>query len=141
MLQDFMDFFVHDVTAALLDAMCGKALLERNPAFLEAFGIFCDNLPTYMKRTPRFFASRAYKAREEVLETVVEWQAWASDKFDADTAALDDNGDDLLWGSKFFRERFSTFVYDMGFDSRDMASIELGFLFGYVSKNRSSHEY
>jgi hypothetical protein len=127
-----MDVFVYDVTAAFLDAMYGKSLLERKPAFLGAFATFCDNLPTYTKRIPRFLAQRAYKAREEVLEAVVDWQTWASQNFDANTTALDENGDDPLWGSKFFRERFSTFVYDIEFDVRDMASMELGFLFGYV---------
>jgi hypothetical protein len=63
MLENFIKFFVYDVTTALLDALCGKGLLERNPAFLEAFGIFCNNLLTYIKRTPRVF-----KAREEVLK-------------------------------------------------------------------------
>jgi hypothetical protein len=134
MLEDFMEFFVNDVTAALLDAMCGKGLLERNPAFPAAFGIFCDNLPTYMKRTPRFLAPQAFKAREEVLKGVVDWQTWASENFDANTTPLDEDGDDPLWGSKFFRDRFSTFVYDMGFDPRDIACMELGFLFGYVTK-------
>jgi hypothetical protein len=129
-LEDFMDFFVYDVTSALLDAMCGKYLVERNPDFPRAFGIFCDSLPTYMKRTPRFFASQAYNARDEVLEAVVDWQTWANENSDAKTTSLDEDGDDPLWGSKFFRKRFSTFVYDMGFDPRDIAAMELGFLFG-----------
>jgi hypothetical protein len=135
-LDDFVDFFNNDVTAALLDAMCGKGLLERNPAFTTAFGIFCDNLPAYMKRVPRFLASQAYKARDEVLAGVADWHSWASQNFDANTTPLDEYGDDPIWGSKFFRERFSTFVYDMGFDPRDMASLDLGFLFGSVTKFR-----
>jgi hypothetical protein len=132
-LEDFLDFFVYDVTSALLDAMCGKGLVERNPNFPRAFGIFCDSLPTYMKRTPRFLAPQAYKARDEVLEAVVDWQTWANENFDAKTTPLDVDGDDPFWGSKFFRERFSTFVYDMGFEARDIAAMELGFLFGYVN--------
>jgi hypothetical protein len=132
-LENFLDFFINDVTAALLDAMCGKGLLERNPAFTRVFWTFCDNLPTFMKHVPRFLAPQAYNAREEVLAAVVDWQTWASETFDANTTPLDEDGDDPLWGSKFFRERFSTFVYDMGFDTGDMASMELGFLFGYVA--------
>jgi hypothetical protein len=52
-MPDFADFFTHDVTAALLDAMCGPGLLARNPSFTAAFHTFCDNLPTFMKRTMR----------------------------------------------------------------------------------------
>jgi hypothetical protein len=130
MLEDFRDFFVYDVTAALIDAMCGKGLIQRNPAFLMAFGIFCDNLPTFMKRTPRFLASQKYKARDEALEAVLGWQTWASKNFDPNSTSLDDDGDDPLWGSAFFRERFTTFVHDLGFDARDIAAMELGFLFG-----------
>jgi hypothetical protein len=132
-MDDFLEFFIHDVTGALLDALCGKGLIERNPTFPSAFWIFCDNLPTFMKRTPQFLAPQAYKAREEVLEAVADWQEWASSNFDPNTTPLDGEGDDPYWGSKFFRERYSTFVYDMGFDARDMVSMELGFLFGYVS--------
>ncbi|KAF2637119.1 hypothetical protein P280DRAFT_521635 [Massarina eburnea CBS 473.64] len=114
-LDNFLDFFSNDVTAALLDAMCGKGLLECNPGFTRAFWTFCDNFPTFMKRTPRFLARKA-------------------------TTPLDEDGDDLLWGSAFFRERFSTFVYEMGFDARDMASMELGFLFG-ASENVIMNTY
>jgi hypothetical protein len=64
----------------------------------------------------------------------VDWQTWASEIFDANTTPLDEDGDNPLWGSKFFRERFSTFVYDMGFDTRNAACNELGFLFGYVTR-------
>jgi hypothetical protein len=132
MLDDFRDFFINDVTAALLDAMCGTGLLERTPSFIHAFGIFCDNLPTYMKGMPRLLARKAYTARDDALEAVVNWQTWASENFDANSTPLDEDGDDAFWGSKFFRERFSTFVHDMGFDARDIAAMELGFLFGYV---------
>jgi hypothetical protein len=132
-MPDFADFFTRDVTAALLDAMCGPGLLARNPAFTAAFHTFCDNLPKFMKRTPRFMARQAYEARDEVLAGVADWQAWASEHFDPNVTAMDENGDDEYWGSKFFRERFSTFVYEMGFDAKDEASMELGFLFGYVN--------
>jgi hypothetical protein len=131
-MVNFMDFFVSDVTAALTKAMCGKVLLERNPTFTEAFWTFCDNVPTFMKRTPRFLAPQAYKARAEVLAAVADWQTWASENFDAATTTPDGDGDDPLWGSKFLRERFSTFVYELGFEPQDIASMELGFLLGYV---------
>ena len=74
MLEDFLDFFINDVTAALLDAMCGKGLLKRNPTFTSAFRTFCDNLPTFMKRVPRFLAPQAYNARDEALLAVADWQ-------------------------------------------------------------------
>lgn len=130
MMDNFADFFVDDVTAALLTAMCGNGLLDRNPTLTKAFRTFCDSLPTFMKRTPRIFAPQAYRARDEVLAAMRDWQTWASQNFDAATTPLDEGGDDPYWGSKFFRERFLTFVYEMGFDPEDMASMELGFLFG-----------
>jgi hypothetical protein len=124
---------MNDVTATLLKAMCGKALVESSPAFTGAFWTFYDNLPTFMERMPRFLAPHAYNGRDEVLAAVVDWQTWASEFFDVDTTPLDEDGDDPSWGSEFFRKRFSTFIYDLGFDNRDMASIEVGFLFGYVA--------
>jgi hypothetical protein len=132
--DDFIDFFSNDISAALLDAMCGKGLIKRNPTFTKAFWIYCDSLPIFMKQTPRFLAPKAYNARKEVLAAVADWQSWACENFDANTTPLDENGDDEFWGTAFFRDRFSTLVYEMGFNPRDMASMELGFLFGYVMK-------
>ncbi|PVH97765.1 cytochrome P450 [Periconia macrospinosa] len=140
MLSNFRDFFSDDVTAALLDAMCGKGLLERNPSFTRAFGVYCDSLPTFMKQVPRFLAPQAYSAREEVLRAVADWQTWASENYDKSTPGLNEDGDDPFWGSIFFRERYSTFVQDMGFEPRDMASMELGFLFG-ASANVTTNTY
>jgi hypothetical protein len=97
MLDDFRDFFTNDVTAGLLDAMCGTGLLERNSSFTHAFGIFCDNLPTFLKGMPRFLAREAYNARDNVLAAVVDWQTWANGKFDAKTTPLDEDGDGTFW--------------------------------------------
>jgi len=85
-----------------------------------------------MKRTPQLFAPGAYEAQAEAIAAVKDWQVWASEQFDATTTKLDENGDDPFWGAKFFRERYSAFVYDLGFDPSDMASLELGFLLGFV---------
>jgi hypothetical protein len=110
-----------------------KDSLNAIPHLPELSGHSATNLPTVMKRKPRFLAPRAYAVREEVLAAVVDLQTWASENFDANTTPLDEDGNDPLWGSAFFRERFSTFVYDMGFDARDMTSMELGFLFWVCS--------
>lgn len=129
-MDDFLDFFVEDVTGSLVDSLCGKGLLKRHPDFLPAFWTFCDNLPTYMKGTPKFLAPQAYKAKQKVVEAVRDWQLWASEHFDPTSTPLNEDGDDPFWGSKFFRERFSIFVYDMGFEPKDISSMELGFLLG-----------
>lgn len=136
-LEDFVDFFCNTVIAAFIDGLCGKGLLERNPWFTGPFWTLCDNLPIYMNGTPRFIAPKVFKARDDVLEAVVDWQAWANENFDEHTTPLDEDGDDPFWGSKFFRERFNTFVHDMGFDPRDVAAMELGFLFGYVKQRQN----
>jgi hypothetical protein len=131
-LNDFLDFFATEVISALVDSMCGKGLIDRNPGFPKAFWTFCDSLPTFMKRTPHVFARQAWKARDEAVAAIRDWQAWASSNFDAGTASVDENGDDAYWGSSFFRERYKAFVYGMGFGPGDMASLELGFLLGLV---------
>jgi 16S rRNA C967 or C1407 C5-methylase (RsmB/RsmF family) len=35
--DDFFSFFTKDVTSALLDAICGTGLIQRNPAFPKNF--------------------------------------------------------------------------------------------------------
>jgi hypothetical protein len=72
-MENFVDFVSDNVTAALIDAMCGKGLLDRNPTFTKAFWTFWDNLPTFMKKTPRFLAPQEYKSRDEALAAVVDW--------------------------------------------------------------------
>jgi hypothetical protein len=74
-LDDFLDFFSTETISALVDSMCGTGLVKRNPNFPKAFWIFCDSLPTFMKRTPHIFAKRAWKARDDVLAAVRDWQA------------------------------------------------------------------
>ncbi|PSN63612.1 cytochrome P450 [Corynespora cassiicola Philippines] len=132
LLDDFLDLFVDEVVLAQLDAMCGTGLVQRNPGFPKTFWTFCDNLQTFMKRTPPIFAKKAYKAQEEAIAGVKNWQMWASEHFN-DTTSLDENGDDQFWGSKFFRERYSEFVFGLGFDPADVAAMELGFLLGASS--------
>jgi cytochrome P450 len=129
-LDDFIDYFAVHVTSALVDSLCGKGLIERNPSFPKAFWAVCENFSTYMKGYPQIIAPQAFKARSEALAAIKDWQNWAAEHYDAETTPVNEDGDDEFWGSKFFRERYSTFVYDMGFDPADMASNELGFLFG-----------
>ncbi|KAF2655720.1 hypothetical protein K491DRAFT_716013 [Lophiostoma macrostomum CBS 122681] len=139
-LDDFITYFTTHITPALVDSLCGPGLISRNPTFPQDFWTVCENFPTYMKGYPQMLFPRAFKARQQALEAIKDWQTWASSQYDADTTPVNEDGDDAFWGSKFFRERYATFVYDMGFDAADMASNELGFLFG-AAANATMNTY
>jgi hypothetical protein len=60
-LDNFLDFFSNDVTAALLDAMGGKGLLERNFAFTGAFWTFCDKPPNGHETHATLFGTKGVR--------------------------------------------------------------------------------
>ncbi|KAF2746815.1 cytochrome P450 [Sporormia fimetaria CBS 119925] len=127
-VPDLMEFFQNDVTAAVVDAMCGTHLLEANPGFLEDFWAIDHNVMTLFTRASRFFASQAEAARDRALAAVKNWHQWARYNFDPDSVGPD--GDDPYWGTKFFRDRQNMFLGMDGFNADAVASQELAFLWG-----------
>lgn len=127
-LPDFMDVFHHNVTSAVIDAMCGPFLLLENPTFTTNFWNLDDNLLNLFVRKPRFLASSAYKSRDSVHAAVKKWHSWAKQNFVAESIGAD--GDDPYWGTMFFRDRQDMFFNMDGFDADAVASQELAFLWG-----------
>ncbi|KAH8722735.1 cytochrome P450 [Phaeosphaeriaceae sp. PMI808] len=129
--EDFFSFFQKDITAEVINAICGKTLLQQNPGFLEDFWTFSNNLRTFLARLPRLFASRPHSARERVISALQDWQSWAKCTYDAKN--MYPNGDDDCWGSAFFRERYDLMLGLDKFDARAAASQELAFLYALNS--------
>lgn len=62
--------------------------------------------------------------RKRLLDAVKIWQQHARDHYR--NSATDADGDDLYWGSSFFRERHGMFLEMDGFDYDAIASEDLG---------------
>ena len=126
--SNLMDLFHHDLSAAVLDSMCGPTLVEQNPGFPRDLWILDHNVMTLFGRTPRFLVPNAYGARDRALSAVKKWHAWARENFDAKSVDVD--GDDPFWGAKFFRDRQTMFFNMDGFNADAIASQELAFIWG-----------
>lgn len=139
--DDLMKVVGDEATVAILNALCGPYLLSLNPRFLADFWEFDRNLQTYLQGTafcckqryapltlftgvPWFLAPGAYAARNRVVDAVKVWQQHAREHFDE--SALGSDGDDVFWGSSFFRERQEMFLDMDGFDHNAIASADFG---------------
>jgi len=127
-IMDLMEVFHHDVSGAVIDAMCGTFLLKQHAGFLSDFWKIDHNIMTLFVRTPQFMAKEAYQARDRALGAVKAWHAWAKNNFY--TGAIGPDGDDPYWGTKFFRDRQDMFLKMTGFDADAVASQELAFIWG-----------
>jgi hypothetical protein len=125
--DDFASFFRNDLTAEVINSICGPALLDRNNDFLDDFWRFSDNLGTFVVRCPKFLAPAAYRSRDKALTALKDWQSWASRTYDGSNVDVD--GDDPCWGSAFFKERYSMMLRLEHFDAEATASHELAFLY------------
>ncbi|OTA53889.1 cytochrome P450 [Hypoxylon sp. EC38] len=121
---DLMKVVGDEATISIVNALCGPHLLRLNPHFLQDFWDFDRNLQTYLQGLPWFLAPRAYAVRKRALNAVKVWQQHARDHYSDSAVGAD--GDDLFWGSSFFRERQEMFLEMDGFDYDAIASEDFG---------------
>lgn len=121
---DLLKVFETEVSAASTDALCGQHLLRRSPDFLEVLWELDRDLGVLFKGTPRFLAPRVYRRRDTLLAAIKDWHAFARESFHP--GAVDSNGDDPFWGSRFFRDRHRIFLEMDGMDHDAIASEDFG---------------
>ncbi|KAF2642014.1 cytochrome P450 [Massarina eburnea CBS 473.64] len=125
--EDLYTFFRHDLTSTVINAVFGTSILKLNPTFLADFWTFSDNLTVFMVRVPRCLAWRVYNARDRLLSGMKKWQEWANTQ--SNNVEMDKYGDEICWGSSFFKERYDIMSRLKGFDPVSMAAQELSFLY------------
>ncbi|KAE8334110.1 hypothetical protein BDV24DRAFT_170577, partial [Aspergillus arachidicola] len=126
--DNFVTFYEQELTAPFLNCLCGDYLLRAHPDFLTNRWAFENNIWWMIFGLPRCLAPRAYRARDGALKALKDWHVWARDNFDP--AAVNADGDDPIWGSKFFRERKEIFDTIDGFDLDAIATHDLAFIWG-----------
>lgn len=125
--QDHLaDIFYYKLAPAVVESMCGYALLQRHPEFTKDFWEIDHNSMSFFTGIARIFNLKACRARDRALSAIKEWHSWARENFDPNT--IGDDGDDPYWGSKFFRDRQGIFFGMDGFDADALASEELGLI-------------
>ncbi|KAL4973416.1 cytochrome P450 [Aspergillus desertorum] len=108
-LPDFMHLFESEVSGALMDALCGKHLLHRNPDFLRDLWQLDRHLDTLFKGISPNLCSENSFARENF-----------------EPSGTEPSGDDPFWGSRFFRDRQKIFLEMDGMDYDAIASEDFG---------------
>ncbi|RAL09369.1 cytochrome P450 [Aspergillus homomorphus CBS 101889] len=131
--DNFVTFFEQELTAPFLNSLCGDYLLRAHPDFLANRWTFENNIWSMIFGLPRFLAPRAYRARDGALRALKDWHVWALQNFDP--ALVDADGDDPVWGSKFFRERKTIFDTIDGFDLDAIATHDLAFIWGTTNNS------
>ncbi|KAL4801045.1 cytochrome P450 [Aspergillus venezuelensis] len=129
--DNFLRLFQGEVTASMLEALCGKYLTQEQPRFLEDLWALDDNVWKLLFQFPRFLFPDPYARRDRTVEAIKSWHAWARESFDP--ASTDSNGNDPFWGSRFFRDRQEMFQNMDGFDFDAIASQDLAFLWGVLN--------
>ncbi|RAK90845.1 cytochrome P450 [Aspergillus costaricaensis CBS 115574] len=130
-LDDFVQLFNNDFTASMMDALCGKYLIRQHPNFAINLFTLDDNIWKMLVGVPRFLAPRAYAARDAALGALKDWNTWAQEHFDP--AAVDSDGDDPVWGSKYWRDRVDAFQQIEGFDADVIAMHDLAVIWGMTT--------
>ncbi|KAI1855549.1 hypothetical protein JX266_000414 [Neoarthrinium moseri] len=125
-IPDFLDIFKSDLTAATVDSLAGRRLLQQSPSFVKDLWTIDKHITGLVLKLPRFFNPKAHQARDRAFNAVLDWQSWATQNFNPE--AIDSEGNDPFWGCGFFRERQNLFLNIDGFDRHAIASEDLSFI-------------
>ena len=129
-MPDFMVFFCDNFGSALIESICGPALLRLNPDFARDFSKYDLAMPGLLKGLPKWMIPQAYRARDKLLSSIKQWHGSARGQFEV--SLIDQDGDtDPYWGSAFIRERQGAdgiFTTVDNFDQDARAASDLGFI-------------
>ncbi|KAH6623804.1 cytochrome P450 [Chaetomium tenue] len=126
-LPDLYAFLRGEMFHAACEGLLGERIFEVCPDFSREFWEFDTHLITYLRRTPRWMAPRAYAARDRVLASLQKWYEHARAKLDYRDPALAGVEYEPIWGSRLMRMRAEMFD-NAGFSLEGCVSMDLGFL-------------
>lgn len=124
--DSFMEIFETQVSSAMIDSVCGPALLRRNPEFPKDLWALDHDVMKLICRMPRFLLSKTWASQQRGLAAIKSWYIWAQENFDPESVGPD--GYDQYWGSRYFRDLLGMFAAVDGFDVNAIASEVFAFL-------------
>lgn len=128
-LPDLFHFTQHTVGRAMISAHFGPTLLSRHPGYMDDLWTFDSGIPWLARCVPRFLLPGPYRARDRMINSLMDWYAYARDHFDESAIDEDDDGDPVS-GSGFSRRRQKTLRELREHDDRTIASLDVGHSWG-----------
>ena len=125
-MPDLFSFLQILVSTSAIEAMCGPALIRMNPKWIQEFWEFDRSLPYFLKGYPRWFAPKAWAARQRILDGVKKWHTYAKARFDE--SCIDEDGHDPFFGTQLIRQRQEYFGEMEFMDADAMAAEDLGLI-------------
>lgn len=126
-LPDLFAFLRGEMLHAACTSLVGEHLFELCPDFCRDFWEFDANVMTYLRRTPRWLAPRAYAVRDRLLAAIRKWREHAEARLALDDPSLAGVEYEPVWGARLMRARAET--YDRaGLSAAGRASMDLGLL-------------
>jgi hypothetical protein len=132
-IPDFYRFFQAYILEAAVRSMYGDYILSLNPTFSEDFADYDKRMHSLIYSLPRWMDSKAYAARDKMIENIKRWHRFAHQHYDVSDGKAE--RDQCEWepyfGSKFGRVRQATFMKTPPMDDETARAAEdLGILWG-----------
>lgn len=128
-LPDLFHFTQHSAGRAMISAHFGPSLLRLYPSYMDDLSVVDRGIPWFARGIPRFLVPKPYRARDRLIQNLMDWYTYAREHYDEGT--IDEDGDgDPIWGSALNRYRQKTLLGLKDHDDRAMASLDLGHSWG-----------
>jgi hypothetical protein len=128
-MADLSTFFRDVVGTALVESIYGPGMLQVNPDFVHRLWEFDAAVPWLARAVPSFIKPSAHKPRQDCVDQVKRWYAYAREHFDPASIASDGDGDPY-WGSNLMRYRQENLLAVKGHDDDTLARLDLGLAWG-----------
>ncbi|KAL2130075.1 hypothetical protein VTI74DRAFT_6932 [Chaetomium olivicolor] len=126
-LPDLFAFLRDHMFHAVCTALLGERFHELCPEFARDFWDFDSHVLAFLRRTPRWMASKKYAVRDRVLASMKKWHGYAREHVDYKDPSLADVEYEPVWGARLMRTRAEMFD-NAGFSADGCASMDLGFV-------------
>ncbi|KUI58464.1 Cholesterol 7-alpha-monooxygenase [Cytospora mali] len=130
-MADFSKFFQDVVGSSLVECLYGPALLRLNPEFIQDLWGFDNSVPWLARGVPSWIKPSAYKHRQNCVDQLKRWYAYARAHFDDSSIGPDGDGDPY-WGSNLMRYRQEKLLAVKNHDDDALARMDLGLAWGAV---------
>lgn len=128
-LTDLFHFLQHTAGRAMIAAHFGPTLLRLHPTYMDDLWTLDAGIPWFARLAPRFVRPKPHRARDRMIENLMDFYAYTREHSDPSSMAVDEN-DDPIWGSSLHKHRQNT-LYDIKeHDDRAVASLDVGHSWG-----------
>lgn len=128
-MPNLSTFFQDVVGSSLIECIYGPAILRTNPEFMKNLWGFDESVPWLARGVPSFLKPSAHTPRQNCVDQLKRWYAYAREHFDKSCIYPDGDGD-LYWGSNLMRYRQKKLLSVKNHDDDALARMDLGLAWG-----------